>query len=75
MVATPEQVRLDLPPAMLAEDFAFMLEQRPGCYLWLGQGGGADSCMLHDPRYDFNDGILTLGASLWASLVETALPL
>jgi len=75
MVSRPEQVLTDLAPAMLAEDFAFMLEQRPGCYLWLGQGSGPDSCMVHHPGYDFNDQILTLGASYWATLVETALPL
>ena len=72
-VVGPERVRRDADPSMGAEDFAFMLQQRPGCYVWLGQGGEADSCMVHNPRYDFNDDILTIGASYWATLAETAL--
>ena len=72
-VVGPERVQRDLAPSMGAEDFAFMLQQRPGCYVWLGQGGGPDSCMIHNPRYDFNDDILSTGASYWALLAETAL--
>ncbi len=63
-----------LGPSMGAEDFAFMLEQRPGAYAWIGQGGGPSGCLLHNPRYDFNDEILPVGASYWATLVETVLP-
>ena len=73
-VVGPERVMRNLAPSMGAEDFAFMLECRPGCYVWLGQGGGPDSCMIHNPRYDFNDEILAIGASYWALLAETALP-
>jgi hippurate hydrolase len=58
---------------MGAEDFAFMLQKRPGAYVWLGNGDGAGGCMLHNPRYDFNDAILPIGASYWARLAETAL--
>lgn len=57
----------DAAPSMGGEDFAFMLEEVPGSYLWLGQGGEFD---LHHPQYDFNDRLLAVGASLWAALVE-----
>jgi hippurate hydrolase len=56
---------------MGAEDFAFMLEERPGAYLFLGQGPGAP---LHHPEYDFNDDVAPIGASLFARLVERAQP-
>ncbi|CAO3448641.1 M20 aminoacylase family protein [Azospirillum largimobile] len=62
-------------PTMAAEDFGYMLKERPGAYIWLGHGGhSGPSCRLHNPHYDFNDAILTTGASYWASLVETILP-
>jgi hippurate hydrolase len=62
-------------PSMAAEDFGYMLKERPGCYVWLGHGGqSGPSCRLHNPHYDFNDDILTTGASFWATLVETVLP-
>jgi amidohydrolase len=67
-----EHVEDELPPSMGSEDFAFMLQARPGAYLRLGQGG---PCGLHQPRYDFNDEILPLGAALFAALVEQGLPL
>ncbi len=63
----------DLPPSMGAEDFSFMLQTRPGAYLRLGQGGEG-GCFLHSPRFDFNDDVLPLGAALFASLAEQALP-
>ena len=59
------------PPLMGSEDFAFMLQAKPGSYVWIGNG--TESAKLHNPRYDFNDDILTIGASYWASLVETTL--
>ncbi|PGH52720.1 peptidase M20 [Azospirillum palustre] len=62
-------------PTMAAEDFGYMLKERPGAYIWLGHGAHlGSSCRLHNPHYDFNDAILTTGASYWASLVETILP-
>jgi hippurate hydrolase len=66
-----------LPPSMGAEDFAFMLQVKPGAYLRIGQGREvADSSgFLHSSRYDFNDEILPLGAALFAALVEQAMPL
>jgi hippurate hydrolase len=56
---------------MGSEDFSFMLKEKPGCYIWLGNGPGDGGCMLHNPHYDFNDAILLTGASYWVKLVET----
>ena len=69
--------KTDAPPLMGSEDFAYMLEAKPGCYIWLGNGveGGPGGCFVHNPRYDFNDEAAVVGASYWARLVETALPL
>ncbi|MBN3756724.1 amidohydrolase [Paraburkholderia sp. Tr-20389] len=55
---------------MGSEDFAFMLEQRPGSFLRLGNGVGEDGCMVHNPHYDFNDRNLPVGAAYWTRLVE-----
>ena len=60
-------------PSMGAEDFAFMLRENPGSYIWLGNGGGDDGRTLHNSRYDFNDDILTTGAAYWVALAETFL--
>jgi len=60
-------------PVMASEDFAFMLKEIPGCYVLIGNGVGDGACMIHNPGYDFNDAILTLGASYWARLAETFL--
>jgi hippurate hydrolase len=72
-----ENVVSDLEPSMGSEDFAFMLQAKPGAYLRIGQGveRGEGGCYLHNPGYDFNDAILPLGASLHASLVEQGMPL
>jgi amidohydrolase len=61
-------------PSMGSEDFAFMLQEKPGCYLWIGNGSSENSCLLHNPHYDFNDDILPVGAAYWVKLVELALP-
>jgi hippurate hydrolase len=61
---------LHVPPTMGSEDFAFMLQAKAGCYVFIGNGPGAGGCMLHNPHYDFNDRILPLGTSYWAELVE-----
>jgi hippurate hydrolase len=62
-------------PSMGAEDFAYMLSVRPGCYVWMGNGPGAGGCLLHNPQYDFNDAALGVGASYWVKLVEGQLSL
>ncbi|MFK7964553.1 MAG: M20 aminoacylase family protein [Burkholderiaceae bacterium] len=69
----PENLLSDLEPSMGAEDFSFMLQQRPGAYLRIGQGGAAGGCFLHNTRYDFNDDILPLGAGLMVELGRTYL--
>ena len=71
-----------IEPTMGAEDFAFMLQQRPGCYLFIGNGDGGHReaghglgpCMLHNPSYDFNDELIPIGATLWTRMVERFLP-
>lgn len=66
----------ELPPSMGSEDFSFMLQVKPGAYLRLGQARtDGENCGLHNPRYDFNDEVLPLGAALFAGLVEQGLPL
>lgn len=62
-------------PSMGAEDFAYMLNKKPGCYVWMGNGPGQGGCMLHNPKYDFNDEALAVGASYWVRLVENLLAL
>jgi len=68
----PENVVRDMEPNMGAEDFSFMLQEKPGCYMLLGQGTDMN---LHNSRYDFNDAVLPLGAGLHASIAERAMPL
>jgi amidohydrolase len=68
-----DNVQHDLLPSMGAEDFAWFLEQKPGAYIWIGNGAAPGQAMLHNPHYDFNDEILALGASYWARLAETVL--
>jgi len=63
---------VDLPgPFMFSEDFAYMLQQVPGCYFCIGAGEGK---FLHDPGYDFNDALIVPGSAFWARVVETFLP-
>lgn len=57
-----------IEPSMAAEDFAFMLERRPGAYIWLGAARDGDNPGLHSPRFDFNDRVLPLGIELWSRL-------
>jgi hippurate hydrolase len=66
-----DHVNPAMDPVMGAEDFAYMLEARPGAFIFLGNGNSAG---LHNPAYDFNDEIIPLGTSYWVRLVETALP-
>lgn len=69
-----DNVQTDMRPAMGSEDFAFMLQERPGAYIGIGGGEGPDDPPLHNPYYDFNDRILPLGAAYWVALVERQLP-
>jgi hippurate hydrolase len=69
-VVGAERVMTEPPPVMGAEDFAFMLEARPGAFMWIGNG---DSAGLHQPAYDFNDAALSYGIAYFAGVVETAL--
>ena len=67
-------VIVDTPMDMGSEDFAFMLQAMPGCYVYIGNGEGSEGgCMVHNPHYDFNDNILSHGASYWVMLVDTVL--
>jgi hippurate hydrolase len=67
-------VQRDADPTMGSEDFSYMLQARPGAYVWLGQGGGPGGCFLHNSGYDFNDAVIPLGAGYLAALAEESLP-
>jgi len=70
-----DKVVRDLTPSMGSEDFAFMLQARPGAYFRLGQGGADSGCMLHNSNYDFNDAVIPLGSALFCALAERSMPL
>lgn len=70
-VAGADKVSTDHPPLMGAEDFSYMLEARPGAYIFVGNG---DTPVCHHPAYDFDDNAAPYGTSLWARLVEMAMP-
>jgi hippurate hydrolase len=70
-IAGQDKVDTGLPPMMGAEDFSFMLNARPGAFIWIGNGASAG---LHHPSYNFNDEAIPFGTSYWVKLVETALP-
>jgi amidohydrolase len=69
-IAGAEHVDAQLPPMMGAEDFSFMLNKRPGAFIFIGNG---DSAGLHNPKYNFDDAVIPFGTSYWVKLVETAL--
>lgn len=71
IIAGESKVNASIKPMMGGEDFAYMLEERPGAYIFTGNG---DSAGLHHPAYDFNDEAIPHGASYWAKLVETLMP-
>lgn len=85
MTAVVGAARVDaqVEPTMGAEDFAFMLQKKPGCYVFIGNGEGGHRegghglgpCQLHNGSYDFNDNLLPVGASYWVRLAELSLPL
>ena len=69
-----DRVDMNCQPIMTSEDFGFMLQHKPGCYLLLGNGGnGPGGCGLHSPHYDFNDEILNTGSEFWVRLVQSQL--
>ena len=70
-VAGESAVDTTIRPEMGAEDFSFMLEKRPGAYVFLGNG---DTAGVHHPAYDFNDEAIPYGVSLWAKIIETGMP-
>ncbi len=70
-ISGAERVFDNAPPVLGGEDFSFMLESRPGAFIFIGQG---ESAGLHHPAYDFNDEIAPIGMSYWARLVENAMP-
>jgi hippurate hydrolase len=70
-VAAGGVVDRDRPPVLGAEDFSYMLNERPGAFIWIGNG---DTAMVHHPKYDFNDDAIPYGVSYWAKLAETAMP-
>lgn len=73
-VVSPDNVIGDSRPIMASEDFGYMLQARPGAYVLLGNGvDGVGGCSLHNPAYDFNDTILTIGADFWVELVQSQL--
>lgn len=67
------EVFTHLKPSMGAEDFTYLSSVVPGCYVWLGNGPGEGGCMLHSPRYDFNDAIIATGIRYWVRVVRLAL--
>ena len=67
----PNALETEMTPVMGAEDFSFMLQQKPGAYIWLG--AGIDSENLHSPHFDFNDDLLPIGSSFWVQLAESKL--
>jgi hippurate hydrolase len=73
-VVGAEHVDTNPVPEMGSEDFSFMLQAKPGCYVWLGSGRGPDTPNIHSPHYDFNDEALPIGASYWMTLAEQQLP-
>ena len=72
-IVGPENMNREGPFVMASEDFSYMLEQVPGAFINIGNGGGEGGCEVHNPSYDFNDEALTLGSTLWARVVEKRL--
>ena len=69
-------VQTNARPVMGSEDFSFMLQEKPGCYIRMGNGeaGGDGSVVVHNPHYNFNDAALPWGATYWAEIAEKSLP-
>ena len=72
-IVSEDNVNREGPAIMASEDFSYMLNECPGAYINIGNGGGEGSCEVHNPGYDFNDQILPLGATYFSRLVEIKL--
>ncbi len=72
-VAGENTIRQDMPASMGAEDFSFMLQKKPGAYIWMGNGSAEGGRNLHNPNYDFNDDALTIGVQYWIEVARRAL--
>lgn len=70
-----DKVKTNVEPSMASEDFSFMSQEVKGAYFWLGVDGSTPSKPLHNALYDFNDDAIEVGIKVWASLVESELPL
>ena len=70
IAATVARAERAAEPAPTSEDFSFMLQARPGAYIWLGQGEGDNPPPLHNPRYDFNDSVMETGIRLHVALAK-----
>ena len=68
-----ENVNTNVEMVTGSEDFGYMLEEKPGCYAFIGNGPGDGGCLLHSPHFDFNDEIIPIGASYWVELVSQVL--
>jgi len=68
-----ERVNTEVEPVTGSEDFGYMLEEKPGCYAFIGNGPTEGGCLLHSPHFDFNDTIIPIGASYWVQLVREVL--
>ncbi|TAM75095.1 MAG: amidohydrolase [Candidimonas sp.] len=77
-----DEIHTEIEPSMAAEDFSWMLLEKPGCYIWIGNGAlaqpgashGVVSCALHNSHYDFNDRLIDIGAKYWIQLALAKLP-
>lgn len=71
--AAENPVLTDLAPSMASEDFSYMLQEKPGAYIWIGSGPAENGHNLHSPRYDFNDAVLPIGVEYWVRLAHRVL--
>ena len=65
-----KNVNTEIEPSMGGEDFSYLLEKKPGSYIYIGQGDNEHKAHLHTTKYDFNDNLLPLGANFWVNLVK-----
>lgn len=72
-ITADRAVLTELAPSMASEDFSYMLEQKPGAYIWIGNGPAEAGHNLHSPRYDFNDEVLPVGVEYWVRLAHRVL--